>query len=104
MSDRRPSPILETRCVVPIQAGELKIGTARWNVDHGMGGRVRTGFFDRFFFAMAAPQPSQVNTDPLTLQADQCPRKTRDSPASSGIACRRSAADAESQSRRGVVR
>jgi hypothetical protein len=58
----------------PIQPGRLTIGPAvvRCQIARMGGGGTGDTFFDRFF-AMSAPEPVAVNSDPLTLQADPLP-------------------------------
>ena len=73
--DGRPYQFSEIKVALfPIQPGRLTIGPA---VIHcqlarlaGAGGG--NDFFDRFF-AMAAPQPVTLNSEPLTLQVDALP-------------------------------
>jgi hypothetical protein len=57
----------------PVQAGKLKIGpaTVRAQVARMAGGSGQD-FFDRFF-AMAAPAPVTVNSEPLTVTAEALP-------------------------------
>ncbi|HXS99408.1 MAG TPA: BatD family protein [Elusimicrobiota bacterium] len=57
----------------PIQSGKLTIGPAVIHCQIArMGADAGQDFFDRFF-AMAAPQPVTLNSEPVTIQVDPLP-------------------------------
>jgi hypothetical protein len=72
--DGRPYQFSEIKVALfPIQPGRLTVGPAAIHCQIArLGGGGGDDFFDRFF-AMAAPQPVTLNSEPLILQADALP-------------------------------
>lgn len=72
--DGRPYQFSEIKVALfPVQPGRLTIGPAVIHCQIArMGGDAGQDFFDRFF-AMTAPQPVTLNSEPLTVQVDPLP-------------------------------